>query len=129
MKKIVLVLVLGLAVMFANAQTNKAKKPEKVKKTTVKVAELEKPITDNITKDYPGYKTIEAFKLDKKGSISYQVVVKKDTSEQNLFYSKNGVFLRKEKAAPSKQTPTQTKEIKSDKPKTSTGDKPKTSKR
>ena len=127
MKKIVLVLVLGLAVMFANAQTNKAKKPEKVKKTTVKVAELEKPITDNITKDYPGYKTIEAFKLDKKGSISYQVVVKKDTSEQNLFYSKNGVFLRKEKAVATKAVPANTNQ--GDKPKANTGDKPKTSKR
>ena len=114
MKKIVLVLILGLSIAFVNAQNKKTAKPVKVKKTTVKVAELQKPITDNITKDFPGYKALEAYKLDAKGSISYQVEVKKDTSDINLFYSKNGVFLRKEKALKN-AAPANTKQTKEDK--------------
>ena len=100
------------------------------KKTTLKVTELQKSITDNIAKDYPGYKAIEAYKLDKKGSISFEVLVSKDTSNINLFYSKNGVFLRKEKPVATKKVePVNTKQSQGDKPKTTTGDKPKTSKR
>ena len=99
MKKIVLVLMLGLAFTFANAQNAKVKKDKKVKKTTVEVIDLQKSITDNISKNYPGYTAINAFKLDKKGSISYQVAVKKDTNNVDLYYSKNGVFLSKEKSA------------------------------
>ena len=115
MKKIVLIFILGLAITFANAQAVKVKKTKSLKIKTVKIDKLQKDITDNILKDYFGYSTLKAYKLDNNGSISYKVLVKKDTSDINLFYSKNGFFLRKEKPDISELVPVKTKKPKKDK--------------
>jgi hypothetical protein len=105
MKKIALFLVLGMAVTFANAQdkkttttTTKTTTTTAVQnnKTTMKVAELQKAITDNILKTYPGYKTLEAYKLDNSGADAFEVVIEKATSKLDLFYDKDGKFLKKE---------------------------------
>ncbi len=50
---LLLTLVLGLSAVV-NAQT----------KTAIKIADLQKGITDNIAQNYPGYKIKDAFKIE-----------------------------------------------------------------
>jgi hypothetical protein len=104
MKKIVLLLALGIAITFANAQTGKSTTAPTNKnatttttqnKTSMKVADLQKAITDDILKSYPGYKTLEAFKLENKGVETFEVVIEKSTDKSKLFYDTDGKFLRK----------------------------------
>jgi len=105
MKKIVIVLIIALSVTFVNAQNTKPTTPAaQTSKTAIKVAELQKPITDNITKDYVGYKTTEAYKVDK-GEIAYEVVVEKDAKKVYLFYDKTGKFIRKKNQVEAKIAP------------------------
>jgi hypothetical protein len=56
MKKVLIVIVLFMAVLAVNAQATKTTDTkEKGIRTPVMVADLQKPITDNIAKDYVGY--------------------------------------------------------------------------
>jgi hypothetical protein len=105
MKKISLLIVMVLCVFAVNAQT----------RTAVKIADLPKAITDNITAQHPGYRALDAFKVDNKGVMSYEVLVKKADSEMNLIYDKDGKFIKMEpkkmaintpaKKEPPKKTP------------------------
>jgi hypothetical protein len=96
MKKVLLVLVLFMAVLAANAQTTKATDTkEKVVRTPVMVADLQKPITDNIAKDYVGYTIKGAESVTKGDVLTYEVVIVKDAATTTLVYDKDGVFVKK----------------------------------
>jgi hypothetical protein len=112
MKKTTLLLVAMLAFIVANAQ-EKPKTNAPVK-TSMKVEELMKGITKHISKNYKDFKPVEAYKIDTKGVTSYEVIIEKDSNRQDIYYDKDGKFIRKdvEKKAPEakpKSTPAKTK--------------------
>jgi len=94
MKKLVLFMAVIFAVTFVNAQT----------KTEVKVADLQKVITDHITANYAGYTIEKAFKIDTKGVITYKVHVSKAAEKLTLVYDKDGKFVKKIAAEPKAAT-------------------------
>lgn len=142
MKRIILLFVLATAGLFVNAQTKTTSTSTATKaattkekstsittpnaastKTLIKAEELQKAITESITKDYPDYKVLKAYKLDNKNAITYEVMVEKGTLKENLFYDKDGKFLRKvNQAKPATTNTTKT----STNSKTSTTNKSKT---
>ncbi len=105
MKKISLVLILALAILYANAQNNKTTpatttttkttttQPSNSTRTPLKVADLPKAVQDDLAKSYAGYTTRDAFKLDKNNTITYKVIIEKDTNRFSLVYDNNGKFL------------------------------------
>lgn len=86
MKKVLFVLALMMAVLVVNAQATR---------TVVKVADLQKVITDNITKDYAGYTIKDATKVTLNNVVTYEVVVVKGTLSEMLVYDKDGKFIEK----------------------------------
>jgi len=89
-KRITLILALVFGVSaFANAQNKST-----TTKTVVKIADLQKSITDNIAKDYAGYTIKDAYKIDKNKVITYYVNVVKDTKTLKLSYDSTGKFLK-----------------------------------
>ena len=86
MKKLVLVAVFGLAVLFVNAQT----------RTEVKVADLNKAITENVAKEHTGFAIKNAYKLETNGVVTFEVKVEKGTEIEMLVYDKDGKFVKKE---------------------------------
>jgi hypothetical protein len=96
MKKVLIVLVFIMAVMAVNAQTTKSTVvKEKPLRAVVMVADLQKPITDNIAKDYAGYTIKEASSLTANNVVTYEVVVVKDMTTETLVYDKDGNFVKK----------------------------------
>jgi hypothetical protein len=87
MKKLIFVMVLFMGALVVNAQ-----------RTPVKVADLQKSITDNITKDYAGFTIKEAAKVVENNVVTFDVVVVKGTTQQTLCYDSNGKFLKKMEA-------------------------------
>ncbi len=81
-----LVAVFGLAVLFVNAQS----------RTEVKVADLNKAITENVAKDHAGFAIKDAYKCDNKGVATFEVKVAKGNEESILVYDKDGKFIKKE---------------------------------
>ena len=77
-------MVLVMGAMVVNAQ-----------KTPVKIADLQKSITDNIAKDYIGFTIKEASKVVENNVITYNVVVVKGTTQETLCYDNTGKFLKK----------------------------------
>ena len=75
-----------LGVSMANAQT----------RTSIKVTDLPKAITQDITTNHAGWKTIEAFDVNTNNVMSYEVVIEKGTSKMNLFYDKDAKYVRGE---------------------------------
>ncbi len=65
-------------------------------RTPVKVADLQKSITDNIAKDYPGFTIRDAVKIMNNGVTSFEVVIGKGTTSETLLYDNGGKFLKKE---------------------------------
>jgi hypothetical protein len=86
MKTIVLLFAMVLGVTAVSAQTRSA----------IKLADLPKAITDNISTQHQGWNAIDAFKVDTKGVMTYEVLVKKATSEMNFVYDKDGKYLKME---------------------------------
>jgi len=84
MKRLLFVMVLVMGAMVVNAQ-----------KTPVKIADLQKSITDNIAKDYIGFTIKEASKVVENNVITYNVVVVKGTTQETLCYDNTGKFLKK----------------------------------
>jgi hypothetical protein len=84
MKKLLFVMVLVLGALVVNAQS-----------TPVKVADLQKSITDNITKDYPGFTIKEATKVVENNVVTFNVVISKGTMQETLCYDSAGKFLKK----------------------------------
>ena len=97
MKKALIVLVLFMAVMVVNAQTTTKTTVTKEKsvRAVVLVADLQKPITDNIAKDYIGYTIKEAASVTANNVVTYEVVVVKGTTTETLVYDKDGQFVKK----------------------------------
>lgn len=86
MKKLMLVAVFAFAVLFVNAQT----------RTEIKVADLNKAITENVAKDHAGFVIKDAYKCENKGVATIEVKVAKGNEESILVYDKDGKFIRKE---------------------------------
>jgi hypothetical protein len=84
MKKLLFVMVLVMGALVVNAQ-----------RTPVKVADLQKSITDNITKDYAGFIVKDATKVVENNVTTYEVVVAKGSMEEKLLYDGTGKFLKK----------------------------------
>ena len=86
MKKLVLLFAFVLGVAALQAQT----------RTAVKVADLPKAITEDISAHHQGWTALDAFKIDTRNVLSYEVTVKKENSEMNLIYDKDGKYVRME---------------------------------
>ena len=85
-----------MAVLVVNGQATKTPVvKEKPVRAVVMVGDLQKPITDNIAKDYVGFTVKEAFSLTEKDIVTYEVVIVKGTVTEKLIYDKNGVFIKK----------------------------------
>lgn len=67
----------------------------KATKTTIKVADLQKAITDNIAKDYAGYTIKEATTVTANSTVTYHVVIVNGTMTETLVYDKDGNFVKK----------------------------------
>ena len=100
MKKLVLFIALGLCGSVLFAQT----------KTVIKVSDLQKPITEYIAKNYSGYTTEAAYKLDNKGIMNYETIMVKGATKEVLVFDKDGKFLKKEVLK--NEAPAATKQVK-----------------
>jgi hypothetical protein len=90
----ILALLIG-TVIGVNAQT----------KTMVKITDLPKTISDNLSSTHKDWTPVEAYKVDMKGVISYEVVAKKDTNKVMLLYDKDGKFTKSEPMTAAKTEP------------------------
>jgi hypothetical protein len=106
MKKVFFVFVLLVAALVVNAQqdtvkTTKTKStttiaaPQQGVRATVKVADLMKPIADNVAKDYAGYTVKEATSVTLDNVVTYEILISKGTATETLLYDKDGKFLKK----------------------------------
>jgi hypothetical protein len=86
MKKVVLFIAMVMGVSALNAQT----------RTSIKLTDLPKAITENIASGHQGWTALEAFKINTKNVLTYEVIVKKAESEMNLIYNMDGKYLRME---------------------------------
>lgn len=68
-------------------------------KSVLKISELMKPIQENLATQFKGWTPVQAYKMDTKGVVSYEVMVRKEQNEMKLFYDKDGKFLREEPVA------------------------------
>ena len=84
MKTIVLMISLLLGVSVANAQSRVA----------MKTSDLPKAITENVSTQHPGYVIGNAYRVDNKGMMTYEVFAKKDNDMLRLVYDKDGKFMR-----------------------------------
>lgn len=65
-------------------------------KTAIRLSELNQLILDDIHKNFPDYSINEAFKVNNKEIISYEVIIKNEKYTLNLYYTNTGKFIRKE---------------------------------
>jgi len=98
-------MVLVMGALVVNAQ-----------RTPVKVADLQKTITDNITKDYVGFVVKEATKVVENNVTTYEVVVTKGAMQETLLYDSTGKFLKKLEAKGG-MVKTETKQVSKPSPK------------
>ena len=96
MKKLLFIAVLMMAALVVNAQATKTTVTNaKSTRTSVKVTELQKAITDNIAKDYVGFTVKEATSITTNNTVTYEVVIVKGTTTETLIYDKDGKFVKK----------------------------------
>lgn len=96
MKKLLFIAVLMMAALVVNAQAAKtAVANAKPMHTPVKVADLQKAITDNVAKDYAGFTVKEATSVTTNNVVTYDVVITKGTTTETLVYDKDGKFVKK----------------------------------
>jgi len=103
MKKVLFVMVFLMGVLVVNAQMDTTKvlsskttvTTQQAVKTPVKPADLLKPITDNVAKDYAGYSIKEATSVKLNSTVTYEVVLFKGVESITLVYDKDGNFLKK----------------------------------
>jgi hypothetical protein len=65
-------------------------------KTMIKVSELSKPIQNNLAAQFKSWTPMQAYRLDSKGTISYEVMVKKEANEMMLVYDKEGKLMKEQ---------------------------------
>lgn len=68
-------------------------------KSMIKTTELGKPIQENLSSQFKGWTPTQAYKLDTKGVISYEVLLKKESNEMRVYYDNMGKYLREEPVA------------------------------
>lgn len=103
MKKVLFVMVFLMGVLVVNAQMDTTKtistkatmSTQQAVRTPVKPADLLKPITDNVAKDYAGYSVKEATSVKANNTVTYEVVLFKGVESLTLVYDKDGNFLKK----------------------------------
>lgn len=103
MKKALFILALFVGTLVVNARPYASKlmstttivATQQAEKTPVKTADLPKPITDNIAKDYAGYAIKEANSVKMNDTMTYEVVLSKGTETLTLVYDKDGKFVKK----------------------------------
>jgi hypothetical protein len=95
MKKVLFVLVLMMAALVVNAQATTTTTKAQSTRVSVKVADLQKAITDNIAKDYVGFTIKEATSVTANNNVTYEVVIVKGTLTETLVYDKDGKFVKK----------------------------------
>jgi hypothetical protein len=96
MKKLLFIAVLMMAALVVNAQATKTTVTNaKSTRTSVKVTELQKAITDNVAKDYAGFTIKEATSVTANTTVTYEVVIAKGTTTETLVYDKDGKFVKK----------------------------------
>lgn len=95
MKKVLSVLVLFMAVLVVSAQTNTTTTVDKTTRVSVKVADLQQAIKDNVALDFPDYTIKEAFLVTTEKVVTYEVVIVKETATETLVYDKEGLFIKK----------------------------------
>lgn len=96
MKKLLFIAVLMMAALVVNAQATKsAVANAKPMRTPVKVADLQKAITDNVAKDYAGFTIKQATSVTTNNVVTYDVVITKGTTTETLVYDKDGKFVKK----------------------------------
>ena len=96
MKKLLFIAVLMMAALVVNAQAAKTTVTNaKSTRTSVKVADLQKAIKDNVAKDYAGFAIKEATSVTTNSAVTYEVVVAKGTTTETLVYDKDGKFVKK----------------------------------
>jgi len=95
MKKLLFLLVLVAGISAAYAQN----------RTSLKVADLPKAISENIAAAHKGYTVQDAYKIDTKGIISYEVFAKSAASRVILVYDKDGRYMKMEPQANVGETP------------------------
>ena len=95
-------MVLVMGALVVNAQ-----------RTPVKIADLQKSIVENITKDYAGFTIKEATKVIENNVVTYDVVIAKGTTQETLCYDNAWKFLKKLEAKtgqkPASNPPTKNK--------------------
>jgi hypothetical protein len=84
MKKLMVIMVLVMTALVVDAQ-----------RTPVKVSDLQKSITDNITKDYAGFIIKDATKVVENNVVKYEVAIAKGPTSETLVFDKDGKFLNK----------------------------------
>jgi len=95
MKKVLLVLVLIMAALVVNAQTQATTTQVKDTVIVVKIADLPKAITDNVAKDYAGFTIKDATSTVTNNVLTYNVVIVNGTVTETLVYDKDGKFVKK----------------------------------
>ena len=103
MKKVLFVLVLVMAALVVNAQATTTTTKAQSTRVSVKVADLQKAITDNIAKDYVGFTIKEATSVSANNTVTYEVVIVKGTLTETLVYDKDGKFVKKLPPTPKKK--------------------------
>ena len=78
------VLTLVMAAMAANAQ-----------RIAIKTSDLQKPITEKITRDYPGYIIAKADKVVENNVTTFEVVITRDYNSETLAFDRDGKFMNK----------------------------------
>jgi hypothetical protein len=75
-----------------------------ITKRAIKPSELPAAITADISVRYVSYSITEAYKVNDKNNITFEVIIINKNDRLILRYSSNGKFIRKEKvpSAPSK---------------------------
>ena len=86
MKKALLILFFGVFSICIFAQT----------KTELKSSDLQKPISEYISKNFTGFTIDKVFKVDTKGVITFNVCVSKEKTHEMITFNKDGKFLLKE---------------------------------
>ena len=77
-------MVLVMGALVVNAQ-----------RTPVKIADLNKAIIENVTKDYAGFTIKDATKVVENNVTTFDVVIAKGTTQETLCYDNAGKFLKK----------------------------------
>lgn len=96
-----MVFLMGVLVVNAQMDTTKVKtttttvSAPQAARTPVKPADLLKPITDNVAKDYAGYSIKEATSVKTNNAVTYEVVLFKGVESITLVYDKDGNFVKK----------------------------------